>query len=246
MTTQLIYYTELIEVVSKAIKPKKPLFVGDLEAQRNWLSLVLPELEVQQNVAIRAQYGILYKDFQILFDLVFNTKFLYNIRFRLAFKGYHPYLLSEYSDTPITSVASVEHVIAVIKAICKHAETYLENGEKEEAEDIKKEKINSLKYAAIEAKIAVIAQELNLPYAFVHEAKNTEMWFKIAPKSAIKVLLDRATLSKDAPREVVENIVEMVKQAQYWSEKSYAVQTSVKTKIEAINWKKPEKREDNV
>lgn len=240
MQTQLIYYTELIAVVSKAVKKETPLFLDDLEAQKNWLSLALPALEAQKNVFIGSQDSVPYRDFQILFDLTFNTKYLYPIRFRVAFKGYHPYLVSEYSDTPITSLASVEHLIAVIAAIRKHAETYLDSGEKEEAVEIKKEKINSLKYAAIEAKMVEMAQELNLPYTIVHEANKSEIWFKIAQKSAVQVILDRVAVEKKHPHEIVENIVEMVKQAQFWSEKDYFVQTSLKTKIEGVLWKKPE------
>jgi hypothetical protein len=243
MTTQLIYYPELIRAVSKAVKNETPLSISDLEAQKNWLSLALPAIEAQKYVSISPQYDVPYRDFQIVFDLVFNTKYIYNLHFRVSFKGYHPYLLSEYSDTPISSLASVEHLIAAITAIAKHAETYLKNGQQVEAEEVKKDKISSLKYAAIEAKMLAIAQELDLPYAFVHGSEKTEMWFKIAKQSAVQIILDRATIEKDAPSEIVQNIVEMVKQAQFWSEKSYSFKTSVKTKIEGVNWKKPEKKD---
>jgi hypothetical protein len=145
MTTQLIYYPELIRAVSKAVKNETPLSISDLETQKNWLSLALPAIKAQKYVSISPQYDVPYRDFQIVFDLVLNTKYIYDIHFRVSFRGYHPYLLSEYSDTPISSLASVEHLIAVIKAIAKHAETYLKNGQQVEAEEVKKEKISSLK-----------------------------------------------------------------------------------------------------
>ena len=240
MQTKLIYYTELINVVSKAVKKEKPLFLDDLEAQKNWLRHALPEVQAQKNVSLGWQEDIPYRDFQIPFDLTFNTKYIYPIRFRVAFRGYHPYLISEYSDTPITALASVEHLIAVITAIRNHAATYLDNGEKEEAIEIKKEKINSLKYAAIEAKMVEIAEELNLPYAIEHEKKQSEIWFKMAEKTAVQVVLNRTVVEKGHPREIIENIVEIVKQAQFWIEKDYFVKTSVKTKLTDVNWKKPQ------